>query len=398
MLIQAKPPLHLTYCLNVHPGEGADDVLRALREHTLAVRERVAPGRSFGVGLRLGAQASAEFGDRTRLDSLIAVLAAHDLYAFTINAFPYGRFHAGPVKERVYQPDWTTPERRNYTRQVADELTALLPRGAEGSLSTVPVGGPGRLSPEAERRAVAHLVDLVAHLEELSFRRGQDLHVGLEPEPGCHLETTAQTIDFLKLVRREGESRLGSRLGLRRGQAEEILRQRLGVCFDTCHVALQFEDPAWAWDRYRSEGVRISKLQISAALACDATPESRDALTAFAEPVYLHQTHAQRGTGSIWRWVDLPDALAAWPELQAEQEVRVHFHVPLCWTGAGTLRSTTADLTPLFWDRVRRGTCSHLEIETYTYDVLPLDLRRSTVAESIAAEFAWVRRQLVSNG
>jgi sugar phosphate isomerase/epimerase len=394
MLVQSKPPLHLSYCMNIHPGESGEDVITAVREGAAAVRARVAPNQAFGLGLRLGARAVEDLADCERAEAFAALLAEHHFYAFTVNAFPFGRFHAGPVKEWVYQPDWTAPERSSYTKQVAGLLAALMPREASGSISTVPCGGPGRLSPEAERQALEHLVQVVAHLEELSFRCGQDLHLGLEPEPGCHLETTTQAIDFLKMAWRDGAPLLATRLGMRRAQAEDVMRRRLGVCFDTCHVALQFEDLAWAWDRYLAEGVRISKLQISAAVACAAGSDAREALRAFAEPVYLHQTHVRRHDGSIRRWIDLPDALEAWPSFHADDEVRVHFHVPLGWTGSGLLHSTAKDMTQLFWDRVRRGACAHLEIETYTFDVLPAAVRRGSVVDSIVGEFAWVRRQL----
>jgi len=46
------------------------------------------------------------------------------------------------------------------------------------------------------------------------------------------------------------------------------MRCHLGVCLDTCHSALQFEDPLESLRAYRDEGIRISKIQLSAALGC----------------------------------------------------------------------------------------------------------------------------------
>ena len=394
MLVQPKPPVHLTYCLNIHPGETWPEVLAAIRDYATKIRARVAGDEPFGLGLRLSAQATEDLSQADHIESLAAVLAEHNFYVFTVNGFPYGRFHDGPVKEKVYQPDWTKRERGDYTRQIASVLAGVVPRGKSGSISTVPLGGPGRLDAAGEKLAIAQLVNVVAHLEELSFRRDLDLHIGLEPEPGCHLETTSQTIDFVKKFWREGTPLLMSRLGMHHAKAEEVIRKRLGVCLDTCHVALQFEELASAWDRYQAEGVRISKVQISAALACAPTDEAKKALQAFVEPVYLHQTHAQRADKSLGRWVDLPDALRAWDDLAEAKEVRVHFHVPLFWEGKGARRSTASQMTPEFWRRIRDGGCEHVEIETYTFDVLPPALRSASVVDNVVREFEWVRARL----
>jgi sugar phosphate isomerase/epimerase len=382
MLLSSTPPLHLTYCLNVHPGETWDACARALREKTLALRTRVAPGQAFGLGLRLGAQAARQLARRHHFTALQGFLREHDLYVFTINGFPYGRFHDGPVKTSVYQPDWQTEERAAYTELLADLLAALLPPGARGSISTVPLSFRACISSPAQVDAmVRNLTRVAARLDRIEAETGRDLHIGLEPEPACCLETTAETVRFF-------------RERLLAGPAAGSLRRRIGVCFDTCHVALQFEDLAEAWDLYRAEGIRISKVQLSAALTCPAAHVS--ALKAFDEPVYLHQTHVRDRAGRITRWTDLPEARPALAQLRDGEEVRVHFHVPLHWGGSAQLGSTRDALTDAFRRRLRDGATEHLEIETYTFDVLPAELRSGDVVDSMAGEFAWVRQFLGS--
>lgn len=390
MRIQEQPPLHLTYCLNIHRGETWAENFAAIRDLTTKVRNAVAPDLAFGLGMRLGAVAARELSDPHKLGDFKAFLGEMGLYVFTMNGFPFGPFHGEAVKEKVYQPDWRTTERRDYTIRLADIMMELAPSSVGASISTVPVAFKGWVESEADRELVVlRLVEVVTFLERIHQRKRRDIHLGLEPEPACHLETTAETIEFFKQVWLTGSPALAARLGVPRAQAEEILRRRLGVCFDTCHVALQFEDLAVAWDAYQAAGIRISKVQISAALACDAGAEGLAALRPFAEGTYLHQTIAQRRDLSLRRWTDLPQALAELPGEAGVAEARCHFHVPLFWDGGDVLRSTRDQISNDFVKRLRGGGCEHLEIETYTFDVLPPLLRGHGVVESVAREYAW---------
>lgn len=397
MRLQQHPALHLTYCLNIHRGETWSDNFASIRDLATAIRNAVAPDLPFGLGLRLSAVAARELSNPHRMGDFKAFLAEQGLYVFTVNGFPYGAFHGEAVKERVYQPDWRTQERRDYTLQLAEVMAELVPDGCSGSISTVPVSFKGWMHGEKDvEHAIMRLVDVVDALERIHQRRHRDLHLGLEPEPACYLETTAECIEFMKRAWHLGAPALARRLGTSVGMAEEIMRRRLGVCFDTCHVALQYEDMAEAWDRYRAAGIRISKVQISAALACEVTPEGGEALRAFAEPVYLHQTILRQGDGTLKRWTDLPMALDAWPAevVDPPAEARCHFHVPLFWDGAEVLRSTREQITSAFVRRMRSGGCEHLEIETYTFDVLPAPMRPAGVVESVAREYAWTLDRL----
>jgi hypothetical protein len=177
-------------------------------------------------------------------------------------------------------------------------------------------------------------------------------------------------------------------------EAEEVIRRHIGVCFDTCHVAMQFEDPLEALRAYRSEGIRISKVQLSAALACPSVTEAWEGLQAFAEGTYLHQVKARASDGTIRSWVDLPVALADVEGRQGLEDVRVHFHVPLFFKEYGLLSSTATLLTPDFFHELRTGATSHVEIETYTFDVLPPAVHPGDVVKSVAREFHWVMEHL----
>lgn len=397
MIVQQNPPLHLTYCLNIHPGESWGENLISLRDKTAAVKKRVVPDGWFGAGLRIAHQAAEELtaSADARAEAL-DFFAANEIYPFSVNAFPYGRFHAGPVKENVYAPDWRTPERLHYTLQVADLLAGWLPAELDGSISTVPCSFKPWITNHTDIQAlIDNLSSAVAYLAALREDTGKEIHLGLEPEPDCYLETTPETINFFKeTLFTAGVSEVARILRCYRSEAEEMVRRHIGVCFDTCHVALQYEDPTESLRAYKAEGIRISKVQLSAALRAQSNPESWAALKSFVEPVYLHQVKGRASSGARFSWYDLPAALEELPGFPDVEELRVHFHVPLFFTGAGPLQSTVDTLTPDFFHELRQGTCSHLEIETYTFDVLPAEVHPGDVVKSIAKEYSWVLDKL----
>lgn len=396
MILQHKPQLHLTYCLNVHPGESWAENLAAIREKAAAVRARVAPEQWFGLGLRLSARAAEELSDPARRDEALDVFAEHQLYPMTVNAFPYGNFHKHEVKATVYSPDWRTEQRLSYTMQVADTLAAMLPEAIEGSISTVPGSFKPWITTNADKQVMArHFAAIAAYLAALHEDTGRMIHLGLEPEPDCFLETTAETVGFFNdTLLTTGLAEFVRLRGCTRTEAETLMRAHLGVCFDTCHVALQFENLADAWHTYIAEGIRISKVQLSAALRAKSDPESWQALHDFDEPVYLHQVKGRTADGGRVAWYDLPDALHELPDFDELEELRVHFHVPLFFKGAGPIQSTSSALDDEFFHLLRGGACPHLEIETYTFDVLPPEVHPGDVVKSVAHEYAWVQRRM----
>ncbi len=385
----------LTYCSNIHPGEDWPAVRRVLGERVPAVKAQVAPASTMGIGLRLAAVAAATLDDAAARAELIDVLRAHDLDIFTLNGFPYGPFHGTAVKAEVYQPDWRRDERLSYTNRLADLLAALLPAGAFGTVSTVP-GTFKPLAPGNEDAMAARMVDHVAHLVALRARTGRTIALALEPEPCCFLETIAEAVDFFErhLFADAAVARLAERSGLTRGDALDALPRHLGLCYDVCHAAVEWEDPAASLDALAAAGVPVHKLQLSAALRLDrVSPESRAALAAFDEPTYLHQVVARAPDGRLVRHVDLPDALARGAAADGEAW-RVHFHVPIFIAEIAPFATTQDFLRAVLARHRERPIAPHLEVETYTFDVLPEALRGVPVEDAVARELRWVLGEL----
>jgi sugar phosphate isomerase/epimerase len=265
-----SPTVHLSYCTNIHPGESWAEVRANLERYLVPVRERVAPGRPFGVGLRLSAESARALAVPEALQELRGFLSAHDLYVFTINGFPYGPFHGRPVKEQVYLPDWLDPERLAYTDLLADILAELLPDGVEGTISTVPGAFAPRVHGEADQARMAEaLLDHVAHLVRLRATTGRRVALALEPEPCCFLETMAEAVAFFAryLFSAAAVARVSDSTGLTREAAATAIREHLGVCLDACHMAVEFEDSAQVLDALRSAGIRVPKVQVTAGLS-----------------------------------------------------------------------------------------------------------------------------------
>jgi sugar phosphate isomerase/epimerase len=380
--------LHLAYCTNVHRGESWSETLAMLDRHTDAVRRRVAPAEPYAIGLRLGARAAAELAAPATLTAFRRWLDAHHSYVFTINGFPYGSFHGSRVKEQVYAPDWSTPDRLAYTTRLFDLLDAIAPPGLAGSVSTVPATFKAFMTTPDRIDAIrANLAACAQHIEALAERTGRDLTLGLEPEPLCLLETTAETVAFFDdwATADPGAARW---------------RQYVGVNYDCCHLAVEFEQPGEALDRLVESGLRISKLHLSSALRVTPDEEGRAALAAFVEPTYLHQVVAGHpGTGEVTRrYVDLPDALAADEPPQPGEEWRVHFHVPLYATPGAPFGDTRDHIAgALDWLQAHPGACQHLEMETYTWEVLPAPLRVG-IEDQLVREYAWTIAACAARG
>ncbi len=378
--------LHLAYCTNVHRGEGWDETFASLQRHTLAVKARVCPDAPYAIGLRLGHQASLELSDAARLTEFQKWLEQNNCYIFTINGFPYGQFHGTRVKENVYRPDWTSPERLAYTNRLFGLLAQLLPPGVEGSVSTLPGSFKEFITtPEQERQMRDQLWQCVEHIAALSARTGRKLHLGVEPEPLGWLENSGETIRFFEQMRAEHPNDLR-------------LDEHLGVNYDTCHFAIEFEEPAQAIAAFRRHHIKISKLHLSSALKVRPTTEARRALAAFADDVYLHQVAVRNGGGRVQIHKDLEPALK-FPDADASSEWRIHFHVPL-HSPAADWYETTADHVTGVLDLLQAdpALCAHLEMETYTWEVLPPELKKRDVVDQLAAEYAWTLRQLAKRG
>lgn len=380
--------LHLSYCTNVHPGETLAELSDVLRRDVAAVKRRVSPDAPFGLGLRLGNGAATALSSAARRAELAALCQELDLYAFTVNGFPYGDFAAERVKAAVYEPSWLDEERVAYTERVAEALVAL-PGPPERTISTV-AGGfrPTTEGDDAKRRIATNLARAAESLARLADRTGVRVRLCLEPEPWTTLELARDAIElFHQYLFPLGEQ----------------VREHLGLCYDCCHQAVYFENPVHTIERLVEAEVPIGKIQVSSALhlATPADPAARAALLAYAEPRYLHQTVARRRDGMLLTALDLPDLRApdeAWREAEAW---RCHFHVPIWWRGAGALGTTRADWEAAVRTAVRLGACDQLEVETYTWHVLPEEERAAleggNLHACVAAEIAALRAALADS-
>ena len=397
MRVDVPGEVHLTYCTNIHAGETWDAIIESLNAHVPAIKGKVSPDRPMGLGLRLSAIAAQELSEPKALSDFQSFLALHGLYVFTINAFPYGPFHGTRVKEDVYQPDWLQPERLVFTDQVAEILAALVPEGGVGSISTV----PGTFKPIGQKagapeKIASNIVRHAATLVGIQRRTGREIVLALEPEPCCFLETIEETVAFFRdhLHGEASAAMLAEHAGIDLAAARQALRRHIGVCYDICHGAVEFEDPAAAFAAFERAQIRIAKLQLSSALRIPDVDETAErALSAFDDGVYLHQV-IQRRNGAITRYVDLAPAFAALRSGEAGGEWRVHCHVPIFLEKAGSFHSTQQTLKEAL-DCCRQHFVSpHLEVETYTWDVLPPQLRQGGRAEAIAREMDWVIQEL----
>ncbi len=379
--------LHLAYCTNVHPGESWADTFAEIARHLPPLRDALAPHAPFGVGLRLSDLAARELLHGDCLDRFAAWLDRHGLYVFTLNGFPYGSFHHAVVKDTVYAPDWTRPERSAYTLRLARIMARLLPDGIEGSISTVPVSYKRWHATPAARDAALdagadRLLDTARYLRRLAAETGRIIHLDLEPEPDCLLEDTAETVQFFERLLQRA----------RPGEAGMVLRH-LRVCWDACHAAVEYETLGDAVRRFDALGIAIGKMQLSSALRAPlGTAAARrtlaERLRPFADDTYLHQVVERRTDGTLRRHADLGQALDAIADPDA-QEWRVHFHVPIFAADFGGLSTTQPELQATLDLLLRRPVCDHLEIETYTWDVLPPALRLD-LPRSLLREYEWV--------
>ncbi|MGV3655565.1 MAG: metabolite traffic protein EboE [Noviherbaspirillum sp.] len=391
--------VHLTYCSNIHPGETLDEVEASLRRHLPEVRALAAPGQRFGIGLRLSARAADALADPGRLSRFRQFLEQDGFYVFTLNGFPYGDFHGVQVKEAVYRPDWRHPERLRYTNVLAGVLAALLPADGDlcGSVSTVPGAYKSEIRGAADIAAMRdNLVRHAAHLVDIERATGRRIQLALEPEPCCFLETIDEAVAFFQdqLFSAEAAALLGEISGLDPAAAQAGLRAHLGLCLDLCHAAVEFEHPDRCIERLEEAGIGIFKLQISAGVQVqDFSPEAEQALRAYIDPVYLHQVVERRPDG-LRRFADLPQALSSLDHPGRPGEWRMHFHVPVFHDRLGPFRSTRDFIETVLARHRRRTVSRHLEVETYTWDVLPQALKESSVDRAIARELNWVKEAL----
>ncbi len=396
--------LDLTYCTNIHAGESWDEVRASVAEFALPLKRSCSPNAPFGLGLRLSALAATELLRGDRLAEFKDFLDANNFYVALINGFPFGSFHGERVKTRVFAPDFRDPARVRYTLDLVNILSRLLPEGIDGGISSIPLSYKpwiaGSSFEDSEDRAawsaiVANVVAVAEHLVHLRTTTGRLVHLDIEPEPNGLVETTPELIEFFTgPLQRFGAPLLASRLGISLDAATQHLRDHIQVCFDSCHMAIQFEDVAQSVATLKAHGIGIGRLQISSALRVlfDGSATQRQAihdhLASLDNGVYLHQVIERDADGVLRRFPDLDEALAASADSRP-REWRIHFHVPLFTEQYGIALATQAENRSLIALVASEDITQHLEIETYTWNVLPARLKTDLLT-SIDREFRWV--------
>jgi hypothetical protein len=409
-----KTPLgHLGYCTNIHAGESWANHFKALQEAIPAVKQRLSPDQPFGLGLRLSNQASEELETTENLIAFQHWLAENDCYVFTMNGFPFGGFHNTVVKDQVHAPDWTTEARVEYTKRLFRILSVLLPvdelgNAIQGGISTSPLSYRRWFEWEqpAARdyifsQTTQNVLEVVTELIQLRKQTDRLMHLDLEPEPDGVIETTDEFItwytDYLLPM---GIEQLTEQFSLTDEEAEAAICEHVRLCFDVCYVAVGYEKPAEVLAKLKEFGLRVGKIQVSAALKAEFPDDAdgrevvRQAFARFDEPTYLHQVIARTRSGELLRFADLPDALAAFDDTHVEW--RAHFHVPIFVSAYGALQSTQDDIWNVLRLQDERRFTNQLEVETYTWDVLP-DTLKLDLVDSIERELSWVLATELTN-
>lgn len=406
-----KTPLgHLGYCTNIHAGEHWTEHFIALQQAIPALKQKLSPNAPFGIGLRLSNIASQELAEPQRLQEFQHWLTDNDCYVFTMNGFPYGGFHRTRVKDQVHAPDWRTPERVDYTIRLFRLLTALLPIHTAGGITEAGIS----TSPLSYRywfqwnnrderdlafeATTQRLLTVVEELVRIKQQEGISLHLDIEPEPDGLLETADEFIEWFNLYLLPiGIERLNDEFGLSAGECEAALREHVQLCYDVCHFAVGYERAEDVLKKLQNNDLKVGKIQISAALKATFPVEknSREAVLDqfkwFNEPIYLHQVVARNSDGELLRFPDLPEALLAFNKNHVEW--RSHFHVPLFVNDYGLLQSTQDDIIDVLRLQRKKPFTQQLEVETYTWEVLPEDLKMR-LNDSIGRELEWVLNQV----
>lgn len=369
---------HLSYCSNIHTGEIWSEHFAQLKQHVPSVKAQVSPDQPMGLGLRFANQASIDLQDPAELKALQSWLAEQNLYVFTLNGFPYGGFHHTIVKDQVHAPDWTTTERRDYTIRLARILASLL-TDTEGGISTSPLSykywwNTAEERNQAMQTATQHLLDVVAVLAEIEKNTGKTIHIDIEPEPDGLLSHHGDFIDWYEQV-------------LLPAGNPDLIRRHVQLCFDICHYGVSFDAPEASIQELKAKNIPVGKIQISSALRVDLRTQEVEKiaeLRKYQEPVYLHQVKALHKDGSFQEFKDLDEAFATYTP-NTYDEWRVHFHVPLFLETYGLLGSTQKEIRETLAIQKASPFTNHLEIETYTWGVLPAAYQ-VPMAESISRE------------
>ncbi len=358
--------IHLMYCLNIYKGESWAENFKAIRKEAAEVKKNFCPNEPFALGVRLSGAAVVEL--KKALPTFKDFLKNNGFYVVSINGFPFGSFHGTVIKEKVYQPDWSTKERVEYTKDLVDILTELLPPDEVGSISTVPLFYGKKENTKCED----NIMEITEYLAIKEGETGKRILLSLEPEPDCYLDDLRSTVKYFH----------------RLFKGSENTKKYIGVCLDCCHSSVEFESPLDWYRMLKANGIKVMKVQISSALKAklQSREEANEALTPFIDKEYLHQVRIHTGR-DLLKFNDLPAALSGF----VPGEWRIHFHVPVTWEGE-KLSSTTDNLEEEFFALLNADGKKHLELETYTYRIIPG--KKLPINESIISELNWLKSKM----
>ena len=392
---------HLTYCTNIHAGERWEETFESIKKHAPSIKKRVSPQQPFGLGLRLSNTASNEILKGDKLIGFKSWLNENGFYVFTLNGFPYGNFHHTVVKDRVHYPDWASQDRVIYTKQLFRILSELLPEGMDGGVSTSPVSYSPWFNQQHEKlestyeQAAFNFAEIVKDLVLLKKDKGKTMHLDIEPEPDGLIESAEGMIEFFnKWLLPKGTEYLCAKTGISFKEAREAIREHVNVCYDVCHFAVGYEKPGTVFKMFEEEGIKIGKIQISSALKLilHSNIEQRQnisqQLKPFAESTYLHQVVEKNDNDMLLHYTDLDIALKH-IEKDGAREWRIHYHVPVFMKQYNQLLSTQEDILAVLEILQTKQVTNHLEVETYTWEVLPKE-EQLTLSDSISGELEWV--------
>jgi len=397
--MQLKENLHLTYCTNIHPGQDWESTFDSIKQYVPGIKKEVSKEKPFGLGLRLSNKASEELEMGSNMSDFKVWLNSNNLYVFTMNGFPYGNFHDERVKDMVHAPDWTTNNRLQYTKRLFRQLSELIPDGINGGISTSPITYKYWCKTEREIKnafevGAKNMLEVAKRLFEIEQTTGSYLHLDIEPEPDGLLENSNEVLafyaDYLVPL---GVAYFKQEFDLNPDQAEALIKKYITVCYDVCHFSLAYEKPTDTFAKFKANGIRVGKIQVSAALKIlfSGMDDERiwKELSQFNEPTYLHQV-TEKIDGKVKTYNDLPFVLKG---DRKHKELRAHYHVPIFLKKYGELFSTQDHILKTINFIKSNPISEHLEIETYTWDVLPADLKQD-VSVSIIRELEWFKSHI----
>ena len=391
---------HLTYSTLVHAGDNWDQMRASVEEFVPKVKRRLGVEGKFGVSLRISGDSQKTLSESAQARSdLKKFLDGEGLYVFTINAFPYGPFKGQRVMERVYEPDWTTNQRVEYTKSIADILVDITDADTSPSIQTAPLAFAPNVSDENYiARFTTSVFEVLAHLYHLEARTGRRVKLSIEPEPACYLETTDETVAFFKerMHAPAGVAELAKIAQIPLSEAEGAIKRYLGIVFDIGHQSVGFEDIPQSLEKLVNAGIPIFKLQEAAALwveslSIDIIPELRR----FTDTIYLSQTSLKTAEGIV-KYLNLGEALDAYEANPVPTEMRTHFHVPVFLEEIGPFKTTRFAVQQALAMHRKQPLSDHLEIETYTWDVLPAELKTGDIVDYVSRELEFVMKELQS--